>query len=153
KPLALTRADAERAVAACRDAGVVLATGQDKRHWPSMRELRRVVGSGRLGEILHVEGNFSNETSTQFPVAWRESSAESPGAGMTAAGIHVVDAFVSLIGSVRRVQAQLIERKSHPAPLDTVSVLLEFANNASGVLCTIRTTPSFARVHVFGTAG
>ena len=72
---------------------------------------------------------------------------------MTATGIHVVDAFVSLIGPVRRVQAQLIERKAHPAPLDTVSVLLEFENNVSGVLCTIRTTPSFARVHVFGTGG
>ena len=112
-----------------------------------------MVASGRLGDILHVEGNFSNETSTQFPVAWRESAAESPGAGMTATGIHVVDAFVNLIGPVRRVQAQLIERKPHPAPLDTVSVLLEFENNVSGVLCTIRTTPSFARVHVFGTGG
>lgn len=153
KPLALTRAGAERAVAACRDAGVVLATGQDKRHWSSMRELKRVVESGRLGEILHVEGNFSNETSTQFPVAWRDSPAESPGAGMTATGIHVVDAFVNLVGPMRRVHAQLIERKPNPAPLDTVSVLLEFVNDVSGVLCTIRTTPSFARVHVFGTGG
>ena len=153
KPLALTRAEAERAIAACRSAGIVLATGQDKRHWSSMRELKRVVESGRLGEILHVEGNFSNETSTQFPVAWRESPAESPGAGMTATGIHVVDAFVNLVGPVRRVQAQLIARKPDPAPLDTVSVLLHFANNVSGVLCTIRTTPFFARIHVFGTGG
>jgi predicted dehydrogenase len=117
-----------------------------------MRELKRVVDSGRLGEILHVEGNFSNETSTQFPVAWRESPAESPGAGMTATGIHVVDAFVNLVGPVRRVHAQLIERKPDPAPLDAVSVLLEFVNNVSGVLCTIRTTPFFARI-VFGTGG
>src|SRR5262249_54975914 len=120
KPLALTRADAERAIAACREAGVVLATGQDKRHWSSMRQVPRVVASGRLGEILHVEGNFSNETSTQFPVAWRESAAESPGAGMTATGIHIVDAFVNLVGPVRQVTAQLVERKPHPAPLDTV---------------------------------
>jgi len=153
KPLALTRADAERAITACREAGVVLATGQDKRHWASMREQARVVAGGKLGEILHVEGNFSNETSTQFQVAWRESAAESPGAGMTATGIHVVDAFVHLVGPVRRVQAQLIERKPHPAPLDSVSVLLEFANGVSGVLATIRTTPLFSRVHVFGTAG
>jgi predicted dehydrogenase len=153
KPLALTHAGAQRAVAACREAGVVLATGQDKRHWSSMRELAAVVASGRLGEILHVEGNFSNETSTQFPVAWRESPAESPGAGMTATGIHVVDAFVNLIGPVRCVRAQLIGRKPDPAPLDTVSVLLEFENGVSGVLCTVRTTPFFARVHVFGTAG
>src|SRR5512134_2879349 len=54
KPLALTRAGAERAIAACKEAGVVLAVGQDKRIWPSMRELKRVVASGVLGEILHV---------------------------------------------------------------------------------------------------
>lgn len=49
KPLALTRADAERAVQACRQAGVALGVGQDKRFWPSMRELKRVVESGVSG--------------------------------------------------------------------------------------------------------
>jgi predicted dehydrogenase len=151
KPLALNRADAERTVAACRKAGVVLAVGQDKRFWASMRELKRVVASGELGEVLHIEGNFSNETSTRFPVAWRESAAESPGAGMTATGIHLVDAFVNLIGPVRRVQGQLISRKPHPQPLDTVSLVLEFTNRVSGVLSVIQTTPMFWRVHVFGT--
>lgn len=151
KPLALNRMDAERAVEACRKAGVVLAVGQDKRFWASMRELKRIVASGELGEILHIEGNFSNETSTRFPVAWRESAAESPGAGMTATGIHLIDAFVNLIGPVRRVQGQLISRKPHPQPLDTVSLLFEFTNRVSGVLGVIQTTPMFWRVHVFGT--
>lgn len=49
KPLALTRADAERAVQACRQAGVALGVGQDKRFWPSMREMKRVVESGVSG--------------------------------------------------------------------------------------------------------
>ena len=57
KPLALKRADAERAVSACEGAGVRLGVGQDKRYWPSMRELKRVVDSGALGELLHIEGH------------------------------------------------------------------------------------------------
>jgi predicted dehydrogenase len=153
KPLALTRADAERAVNACRKAGVALAVGSDKRIWPSMRELKRVVESGMLGEVLHIEGHFSNETSHRFHVPWRDSIAESPGGGMTATGIHVLDAFVNLLGPVRRVQAQLVSRRPAPSMLDTVSAIFEFANGASGVLGTVRVTPHYWRVHVFGDKG
>ncbi len=153
KPLALTRADAERAAHACQRAGVLLGVGHDKRFWASMRELKRVVASGELGEILHVEGNFSNEVSRRLHSAWRESPAESPGGNMTGTGVHIVDAFVNLIGPVRRVQAQLISRQPSPDMLDTVSVIFEFENRVSGVLSGVRATPFFWRVHVFGTHG
>ena len=49
KPLALTRAEAARAVDACRAAGVVLASGNNKRCFASMRELKRVVLAGEPG--------------------------------------------------------------------------------------------------------
>ena len=63
KPLALKKADAVRSTTACREAGVLLGIGTNKRFWPSMRELRRVVAGGELGEILHIEGHYSNENS------------------------------------------------------------------------------------------
>jgi predicted dehydrogenase len=153
KPLALSRADAERAVEACRRAGVTLGLGHDKRFWPSMRELKKVVEAGELGVILHVEGHFSNESTRRFYAGWRERPEESPGGGLTATGIHIMDAFVNLVGPARRVQAHLVPRGSVPEPLDTVSVFVEFANRASGVLCGVRTTPQFWRVHVFGSDG
>ena len=49
KPLALTRAEAERAVAAVRGAGVVLGLGNNKRCFPAMLALARVVAAGRMG--------------------------------------------------------------------------------------------------------
>ncbi len=153
KPLALNRADAERAVRACRKAGVPLGLGHDKRFFPSMRELKRVVDGGELGDILHVEGHFSNESTRNFYAGWRELPAESPGGGLTATGIHLLDAFVNLVGPMRRVSAQFIEHPPRPEPIDTVSLLLEFDNRVSGVLCGVRTTPQFWRVHVFGTQG
>ena len=153
KPLALTRAGAERAVAACEQAGVVLAVGQDKRNWPSMRELKRVVQSGVLGEILHVEGHFSNEVSRIVHPAWRESPEEALGASLTATGIHVIDAFVNLVGPVRRVEAQRILHRPAPDPSDTIAVVFEFANRVSGTFSAVRVTPLFWRVHVFGDKG
>lgn len=153
KPLALTLEDARRMVEACRAAGVVLGVGHNRRLWPSMQALRRHVESGELGEMLHLEGNHSNENSNNAAGTWRDSPAESPGGGMTGAGLHILDAFVQLAGPLERVHGQLLVRKPPPAPLDTASVVLEFAGGVSGLISTVRATPYFWRVHVFGTKG
>jgi predicted dehydrogenase len=153
KPLALHRADAARMFAACHDAGVTLAVGHNRRFWPSMRALRDIVASGELGTILHVEGHNSNENSQNVTAGWRLSPEESPGGGLTGAGLHVLDAFVSMLGPVARVYAQLNSREPGPPPLDTAMVMLDFANGVTGTLATVRATPLYWRVQVFGTKG
>jgi predicted dehydrogenase len=153
KPLALKSRDARRMVEACRAAGVVLAVGHNRRFWPSMRTLKEIVVRGELGDILHIEGHNSNEHSNAVRDGWRLSPEESPAGGMTGAGLHVLDGFVSLLGPVRRIHAQLLERKPPPAPLDSLAVTLEFAAGVSGQLATVRAMPLFFRVHVFGTRG
>lgn len=153
KPLALNKADALRAVGACEAAGVLLGLGTNKRFWPSMRELRRVVASGDLGQILHVEGNSSNTNSGQFFAPWRDLSSEAPGGGVTGPGLHILDALVSLAGPVRRVTAQLVTRKPPPDPRDAVSVLVEFANGTSGMFAAARPSPFYWRVQAFGQEG
>ena len=153
KPLALNTADAAAMIEACRKAGVVLGVGHNRRLWPSMQALKRIVQSGELGEILHVEGHFSNEHSNNTGGTWRDSPAESPGGGMTGAGLHILDAFINTLGPVKRVRGQLIMRKPPPVPRDTASVLLEFTSGVSGTLATVRATPFYWRVHVFGDRG
>jgi predicted dehydrogenase len=153
KPLALARADAERAIAACRNAGVVLAVGHNKRFWPSMVELRKVVASGALGRILHIEGHYSNENSGLHFSAWRERPEESPGGGMTGTGIHVLDAFSSLAGPVSEVDARLVSHRTGKDPRDTISALFRFASGVSGLLGAVRASPFYWRVHVFGDEG
>jgi predicted dehydrogenase len=153
KPLALIRADARRAIDACRRAGVALGLGYNRRFWPSMRELQRIVRSGELGEILHLEGHFSNESTRRFYQGWRESEAEAPGGGLTATGVHVLDSFIALAGPARQVQARLTSRDPAPEPVDTLAVFFEFESRASGVLCGVRSTAQFWRVHVFGSLG
>jgi len=153
KPLALKRADAERAVAACRTAGVALGVGQNKRFWPSMQELRRVVASGALGTIMHIEGHYSNEHSSRFFAQWRDDPKETPGAGMTGTGIHILDAFTNIAGPAERVHAQFISHRGGHDPRDTVSVLFRFENGMSGFLAAVRASPIYFRVHVFGDRG
>ncbi len=150
KPLTLTRADAVAAVGACRKAGTLLAVGHNRRFLPALAALKCLVDAGDLGEVLHVEGHFSNENAQANFGAWRHDAEESPAGGMTGTGIHVLDAFISLVGPVRTVHAQLVERKPAPAPLDTLSVLLRFENDVTGVLSAVRSSPRYWRTHVFG---
>lgn len=153
KPLSLIRADAERAVAACKAAKVPIGVGQNKRFWPSMVELRRVVASGALGRIMHVEGHYSNEHSSKFFAPWRDLPAETPGAGMTGTGIHILDAFANIAGPAEQLTAQFIAQRTGADPRDTVSVLFKFRNGISGFLGAVRASPLYFRVHVFGDEG
>jgi predicted dehydrogenase len=153
KPLTLKRADAERAVAAVKKAGVAIGVGQNKRFWPSMVELRRVVASGALGRVMHIEGHYSNENSGMHFSAWRASPDESPGGGMTGTGMHLLDAFVGIGGRVAEVTARVITHRAGPDPRDAASVMFRFASNVSGYFGLVRASPIYWRVHVFGDEG
>jgi predicted dehydrogenase len=153
KPLALRRDHAARMFDACRTAGVILAVGHNRRFWPSMRALRDIVGGGELGTILHIEGHNSNENSEAITDGWRLSPEESPGGGLTGAGLHVLDAFVSLLGPARQIFARLNSRDTGPPPRDSAVLSIDFANGVTGTLATVRATPFYWRVHVFGTKG
>ena len=153
KPLTLKRADAMRAVQACKTAGVLLALAHNRRFLPAVGEMQRVVASGALGQLLHIEGHLSNENSSNNFAAWRHDEDESPAGGLTGTGIHMLDCFVNLVGPVARVTTQLVQWKPPPGALDSLSVLLEFRNGMTGTLATVRATPRFWRLHVFGTTG
>ena len=153
KPLALTRKDAARAVEACRKADIVLGSGNNKRCFASMRELKRIVAGGVIGDVLHVEGHFSNEHSTRVTGGWRDDPRESPGGGMTGGGLHLIDAFVNLAGPIASVDAKVFSRKAPPDPRDVAAALVQFESGATGLLATVRAAPMYWRLHVFGTKG
>ena len=146
--------EAERAVAACAKAGVPFALGNNKRCFSSMRELKRVVAEGRIGEVLHIEGNFTNEHSTRVIGGWRDDPRESPGGGMTGAGLHVIDAFVNLAGPIAKVDAQRV--RAEGAARSARCRPPRWCNSrAAPPACWRPCAPRRCiwRIHVFGTKG
>ena len=61
KPLALTKAGAEKAVALCRDAGLVLGMGHERRWEPPIAAMLAAADSGALGRLHQIEANFSHD--------------------------------------------------------------------------------------------
>jgi len=154
KPFGLTAAQASHAVATCRERGVVLGFGFNRRFLPSLRDMKALIVDGSLGEILHVEGQHSGPTGLRLsPSSWRGTAAEAPGGGMTARGIHVVDAMIHLCGPIASVFA-MSDRRVLPMEMDdTTSMLFRFGSGATGYLGTMMATGHYWRIHVFGTRG
>jgi predicted dehydrogenase len=151
KPLALTRADAERSVEACRKAGVVLGIGHERRFEPALAHVRRLVRDGTLGTVMHAEANFSHDKLANVPPGdWRASPKDAPAAGMTAMGIHLTDLFVELFGPAEEVFAATTSRVAYPHNGDVISVHLRFASGPTAYLNAILVTPLYLRFTVFG---
>ena len=154
KPFALYRADAVLAVEACRNAGVALGIGQNRRFWPAIREIKRMIDSGELGTVMHVEGNYSHDILADMPEGtWRTDPDETPVAGMTGMGIHLTDAFINFIGPISEVRAECVDRVLGRKSGDTASILLGFQNGATGYLATTLKTAFLWHIRVLGSEG
>ena len=151
KPFALTKADAQAALDACRRAGIVIAVGHHFRLMPSMRLLAELKEKGAFGTIMHAEGNYSHDWLADYPAdSWRLRKEESRAGGMTGMGIHVLDCFRDMVGPMKRVSAVSKARALKLDTGDTTSALVEFENGATGTLTTTMKTPFAWRIAIFG---
>jgi predicted dehydrogenase len=154
KPFTLTSRDAAEAVRAAARNNVTLGVGFNWRFQPALQEIRKMLEDGRLGSLLHIEGNFCGPSVYRFPKAhWRQQRDEGPAGGMTGRGVHVVDAMMYLAGQVDTVMAQSYRIALDYGIDDTTSMLLKFKNGATGYLGTIIATAETWRMQVFGSRG
>jgi predicted dehydrogenase len=154
KPLTLTSAGAERILAACERAGIVLGIGHERRYEPAMEHLLGAVREGRLGQVLHLESNMSHNLFALLDGSnWRVRATDAPAGAMTALGIHITDLFLTLAGRPTRVQARTRKVLRDMAGEDHVSVLIDFDSGATGTLVCLSSTPYHGRLTVFGARG
>lgn len=151
KPFALSKADAQAAIDACRGAGIVLGVGHHFRLMPSMRVLAELKQAGAFGTIMHVEGNYSHDWLANYPAdSWRMQAEESRAGGMTGMGVHVLDCFRDMVGPMKRVSALSKARALNLPTGDTTAALIEFENGATGTLGTTIKTPFDWRIAIYG---
>jgi predicted dehydrogenase len=152
KPLTLSHDSAASCVAAARRAGILLAVGQNRRFLPALYDLKEMIEKGELGQILHIDGNFSGAFGFDYqPGMWRAAAAENPVGGMTSMGIHILDAMIHLCGPITAVQARSLRQVLKIEMDDTSVALLRFARGMTGVLATLTATPRIWRLQVCGT--
>jgi predicted dehydrogenase len=153
KPLTLDRPSADAAVAAAREARVVLAVGFNRRFHPCVIEVRNRLKAGKLGTLMSMMAQHTTSTG-QFipPDNWRARPDEAPGGALTAVGVHSIDHMVEFGGRVRDVLCTTGRYVSEPSD-DTTSIMLRFESGATGMIfCSVATATNFSFT-LFGTKG
>jgi predicted dehydrogenase len=154
KPLTLTTASAERMLAACDRAGIVLGIGHERRFEPAMEETARLIAAGTLGQILHMESNFSHDLFAHVEKSnWRVGAEDAPAAGMTALGVHLTDLFTSFAGRPKAVRARTARVLPDATGQDHLSIWLDFASGTTASISSLAATPFYGRLTVFGSRG
>ncbi len=154
KPLALTKAGAEKAVSLCRDARLVLGMGHERRFEPPIAAMLAKADSGELGRIQQIEANFSHDKFLSLDRGnWRLKADQAPAGGMTATGIHLLDLSVRLLGPAASVLC-LCEQLSSDLPQgDTVAAYVKFRGGGTSYVSASLSNPFISRFAVFGSKG
>lgn len=152
KPFTLDRPSAERAVAACKEAGVALALGHNRRFMENTVALKAMIEAGELGTLMHIDGNQSSDLNVAAG-AWRDSRKESPAGGMTSLGVHALDCIIHLAGKISAIDAYSTRRAIGFDIDDTTAALLRFENGMTGTLVTMASTAKMWHIRIAGSKG
>jgi predicted dehydrogenase len=128
KPFAPTAAEAEQVVSAAKAAGVGLTVFQNRRLDSDFLTVRKVLDSGRLGEVFRFESRYDRWV-PKIKDNWREFGDPAEAGGLLYdLGAHIVDQALQLFGPVTRVYAEADRRRPGVQVDDDVFVALTHAN-------------------------
>lgn len=130
KPVADSLDAAAAIVKASEAADVPVLVGHHRRHSPDIRAARKVIGAGRLGPLVAVNGmTLFDKPDAYFEAAWRQQ----PGGGPLLINlIHDLDILRHLVGEIESVRAFTSSAIRGFAVEDTASISIRFENGALG---------------------
>jgi predicted dehydrogenase len=156
KPIALTAAEGEQAIAACRQAGVLLGCGYMMRFHSLHAAAKELVARGDLGRVVAGRAQLTCWY-PKTPGAWRQDQKLGGGGALMDMGSHCIDLleFISAtrVASVFAINQSLVQDYE---PEDTSTVVLRMDNGAQMIVDSLFNVPDAASrglLELYGTRG
>ncbi len=134
KPIAVSATAADELLQAARKSGLVFAVMYQHRTLPEIRLAKKLIESGRLGEIKRaslIEPNYRTQAYYDSGV-WRATWKGEGGGVLINQAPHGIDLFLLLGGMPSRVTAKIRTRLHKIEVEDEACALLEYPNGAWG---------------------
>jgi predicted dehydrogenase len=132
KPIANDVSTALQLVDAAERTQVPLLVGHHRRHSPILREAKRIIASGQLGQIVSIHAQcWFYKPEAYFAETWRRKSGGGP---LLINAIHDIDSLRYLCGEIIFAQALSSNSTRGFEVEDTAAVILRFENNALATL-------------------
>lgn len=173
KPLAENYPDAKEMYEAIKDTNLINMVNFSYRNSSGYQELVKVVQSGEIGKVRHVEATYYQswltskywgDWKTQDKWLWRLSTAHGSMGTLGDLGVHIFD-FVSFpVGKIKHINSRLKIFKDKGKKIgeyvldanDTFVSMIEFDNGAIGTVSSTRFATGFTNrldLKIFGDLG
>ena len=156
KPMAMTTAECDRMIAACRAHRVRLGIAYYRHFYPVVLRAKAIIASGEIGQPVFAQMNAFEyfDPPPDHPRAWLLNRAIAGGGPMMDFGCHRLEVLVHLFGPVRRTAAVVANVVFDRDVEDTAAVLLEFEHGpCAAVAVTHAAHDRQDTLQVFGTRG
>ncbi len=135
KPIANTVHEGQEITKICRDAGVKLAIGFQRRRELHFRWVKEQIDKGEFGILVQAEANISRDRLGKFDTGhWRYTADGMPGGVMLQIGTHYVDVLEVCLGRVESVSAMLSQLVLPGDNPDVAGLVMEHENGAVSTL-------------------
>ena len=156
KPMAMTVAECDRIIAACRANRVRLGVAYYRHFYPVILRIKEIFASGDIGDpvLAQIDAFESFNPPPDHPRAWFVRKAEAGGGPMFDFGCHRLEVLLNLFGPVERVTSLVSNAILRREVEDTAVAALQFGGGACATVtvthaaCEPRDT-----VRIFGTRG
>ena len=160
KAIATNSADAEKIVAAAAQNDRNCLVTFNYTGYPAVREMRRLVLSGSIGEVIQINVEMPQESFLRDGAVaqnWRQKDYEIPTVSLDL-GVHVLHlaSFIADAGDTIEVQSSAQHRGSISTVIDNVNALVKYRNGMVGSYWWSKTALGYRnglKVRIFGTQG
>ena len=156
KPMAMTTAECDRMIAACRAHHVRLGIAYYRHFYPAILRVKDMLESGEIGQPVFAQVNAFEyfDPAPDHPRRWLLDPARAGGGPMMDFGCHRLEVLMHLFGAVRRTAAVTANVVFDRAVEDTAAVLLQFEGGpCAAVTVTHAAEERQDTLQVFGTRG
>ena len=137
KPMALSVADCDRMISACRANDVKLGIAYYRHFYPVVRRVKELLESGEHGVPVVVQINAFEwfDPSVSDPRAWLINKRLSGGGPMFDFGCHRIEVLLDIFGDVRDVKATFANTFFRAREVeDTAIAVFQFSRGTCGIL-------------------
>ena len=156
KPMSVTPSEADRMIAACRDAGVKLGVLFNNRFRPEAIKMRQLVDQGAIGEIYRVSMSSAMIRSQDYydRLDWRGKWQAEGGGALLNQGIHSID-MMQWLGGLPVSAMGVVSTRIHRIEVeDFATATLLYEGGGHGTLhCSTSQAPNHQRLELWGNEG
>lgn len=156
KPMALSTAECDEMLAACKANNVKLGIAYYRRFYPLINRVKEIIAAGELGKISVAQINSFEfvEMADNNPRYWFLEKAKSGGGPMMDFGCHRIEVLTNLFGEVTQLKSLVSNAVFGREVEDTASALFQFENGTcANLTVTHAANEPQDTLDIFGTRG